>query len=75
VRELTRTRVLASLAATLLVALPGQGPARAQTGAVPAAPAGPGGAPVQTVPGMLPVPDPANLYSEAGAGKLAPASL
>ena len=73
-RELTRTRVLASLAATLLVALPGQGPARAQTGAVPAAPAGPGGAPVQTVPGMLPVPDPANLYSEAGAGKLAPAT-
>jgi YVTN family beta-propeller protein len=27
---------------------------------------------VDTVPGMPPVPDPANLYSEAGAGKLSP---
>jgi YVTN family beta-propeller protein len=29
--------------------------------------------PVQTVPGMPPVVDPANLYSETGAGKLSPA--
>ncbi len=28
---------------------------------------------VQTVPGMPPVPDPANVYSETAAGKLAPA--
>jgi YVTN family beta-propeller protein len=28
---------------------------------------------VQTVPGMPPVPNPANLYSETGAGKLSPA--
>ena len=28
---------------------------------------------IETVPGMPPVPDPANLYSEAGAGKLSPA--
>ncbi|HXF46856.1 MAG TPA: YncE family protein [Burkholderiaceae bacterium] len=27
---------------------------------------------IQTVPGMPPVPDPANLYSETGAGKLSP---
>ena len=31
------------------------------------------GAAVETVPGMPPVPDPGNLYSEAGAGKLSPA--
>jgi len=41
------------------------------------APAGaptPGAAPaIATVPGMPPVPDPANLYSEATAGKLSPA--
>jgi YVTN family beta-propeller protein len=28
---------------------------------------------IETVPGMPPVPDPANLYSEAGTGKLSPA--
>ena len=32
-----------------------------------------GGRAIETVPGMPPVPDPANLYSEAGAGKLSPA--
>ena len=31
------------------------------------------GAPVQTVPGMPPVPDPNNLYSETAAGELNPA--
>ena len=30
---------------------------------------------IETVPGMPPVPDPANLYSETGAGKLSPAEL
>jgi YVTN family beta-propeller protein len=29
--------------------------------------------PIETVPGMPPVPDPGNLYSETAAGKLAPA--
>ena len=33
----------------------------------------PSGRAIETVPGMPPVPDPANLYSEAGAGKLSPA--
>ncbi len=32
-----------------------------------------GARPVETVPGMPPVPDPANLYSETRAGKLSPA--
>jgi YVTN family beta-propeller protein len=31
------------------------------------------GDPVQTVPGMPPVPDPSNLYSETSAGELSPA--
>src|SRR5258706_11127389 len=31
-------------------------------------------APIQTVPGMPPVVDAANLYSEAGPGKLSPAT-
>ena len=30
--------------------------------------------PIETVPGMPPVPDPGNLYSEIAAGKLAPAT-
>ena len=30
--------------------------------------------PIETVPGMPPVPDPGNLYSETAAGKLAPAT-
>jgi YVTN family beta-propeller protein len=38
-----------------------------------AAAAQPSGRAIETVPGMPPVPDPANLYSEAGAGKLSPA--
>jgi YVTN family beta-propeller protein len=38
-----------------------------------AATAQPAGRAIETVPGMPPVPDPANLYSEAGAGKLSPA--
>jgi YVTN family beta-propeller protein len=33
----------------------------------------PGRAPVDTLPGMPPVVDPSNLYSEAGPGKLSPA--
>ena len=40
---------------------------------VGAAAAQPAGRAIETVPGMPPVPDPANLYSEAGAGKLSPA--
>jgi YVTN family beta-propeller protein len=31
--------------------------------------------PVQTVPGMPPVVDPSNLYSEAGAGKIGPVAI
>jgi len=38
-----------------------------------AAAAQPSGRAIETVPGMPPVPDPANLYGEAGAGKLSPA--
>jgi YVTN family beta-propeller protein len=34
----------------------------------------PAGRAIETVPGMPPVPDPANLYSETGAGKLSPAA-
>ena len=37
----------------------------------PAAPPGP--APIVTVPGMPPVPDPTNLYSETVAGRMSPA--
>ena len=37
----------------------------------PAAPPGP--APIVTVPGMAPVPDPTNLYSETVAGRMSPA--
>jgi YVTN family beta-propeller protein len=40
---------------------------------VGAAAAQPAGRAIDTVPGMPPVPDPANLYSETGAGKLSPA--
>lgn len=57
-RLLATTLGLAAAAATL----------QAQTAATPAAaPA------VQTVPGMAPVPDPNNLYSETAAGKMSPA--
>lgn len=38
-----------------------------------AAAAQPGARPVETVPGMPPVPDPSNLYSETRADKLSPA--
>jgi YVTN family beta-propeller protein len=37
------------------------------------APAAPSAGTLQTIPGMPPVPDPANLYSETGAGRLSPA--
>ena len=40
---------------------------------VAAVAAQPAGRAIETVPGMPPVPDPANLYSEAGAGKLSSA--
>jgi YVTN family beta-propeller protein len=40
---------------------------------VPAQSTGPATRTIQTVPGMPPVPDPANVYSETAAGKLAPA--
>jgi YVTN family beta-propeller protein len=40
---------------------------------VGAAAAQPAARAIETVPGMPPVPDPANLYSAAGAGKLSPA--
>ena len=39
-----------------------------------AAAAQPAGRAIETVPGMPPVVDPANLYSEAGAGKVSPAA-
>jgi len=57
-RLLVTTLSLAAAAAAL----------QAQTASAPAAaPA------VQTVPGMAPVPDPSNLYSETAAGKMSPA--
>ena len=46
-------------------------PASAQTPS--AAPPAAAPAPVQTIPGMPPVPDPKNLYSETVAGRLSPA--
>ena len=53
------SRITTLLGAALLAAL--------------AAPAAHAGAAVATVPGMAPVPDPANLYSETAAGKFSPA--
>jgi YVTN family beta-propeller protein len=55
------------LAAALLAALASAAPVVSQTGSPPPA------ASVVTVPGMPPVPDPKNLYSETAADKLLPA--
>ncbi len=65
---------VAPIAATLsaVAALGSSGDAFAQP-AIPAAASARASA-VQTVPGMAPVVDPANLYSEAAAGKYAPAT-
>ena len=63
----------ATLAAALLAILAGaqaQAPASAPV-ATPAS--GGAAAAVRTVPGMPPVPDPRNLYSEVAAGKMSPA--
>jgi len=65
-----RLAVSAGLAATML-ALPVA--AQPAPGASPAAPTAPVAPAVATVPGMPGVANPANLYSEATAGKLAPA--
>ncbi|MFO1061288.1 MAG: YncE family protein [Dongiaceae bacterium] len=43
--------------------------------AAPLAGAARAAGPVQTVPGMPPVVDPANLYGEAGAGKIGPVAI
>jgi len=49
-------------------------PAASGAAARPAPPAPPPGpAPIVTVPGMMPVPDPTNLYSETVAGRMSPA--
>jgi YVTN family beta-propeller protein len=64
-RPLSRHLPVVALAGLALSA-PWWVPAAAQ----PAAPAKPS---VVTVPGMAPVPDPANLYSETTAGKMSPA--
>ena len=59
--------------ALALVVAPRSGWVQVQSGAGASAPAT--GAPtVVTIPGMLPVVDPTNLYSEAGANKLSPAA-
>jgi DNA-binding beta-propeller fold protein YncE len=61
----------AALAAAALLLAPRPSPAQgpASAAAAPAAPATPA---VATLPGMPPVVDPANLYSETAAGKLSP---
>jgi len=70
-RGATRLR----LALSVLLAV-GAGAALAQTGGGPApapAPAPAGRPAITTIPGMPPVPDPANLYSETAAGRMSPA--
>ena len=48
--------------------------AQAQTGGTASAPAASAvAAPIATVPGMAPVPERANLYSETGSGRMSPA--
>jgi YVTN family beta-propeller protein len=64
-QALRRRAAVALVAATALAA-----PWLARVAAQPAAPTRPA---VVTVPGMPPVADPANLYSETTAGKIAPA--
>jgi YVTN family beta-propeller protein len=69
-----RRAVARTVAAALLVAVVGGGPVgeRALGGAARAQ--SPSSPPVPTVPGMPPVVDPTNLYSETSAGKLNPAT-
>src|SRR5262245_13625374 len=75
-RSRTRRRGWASAAILLgllltvwwLVARPSDRRVSAQTPGAPPAPAA-----IETVPGMPPVPDPRNLYSETAAGRLSPA--
>ncbi len=64
--------LLAWAGAALVVAAGVAGVARGVSAAAPAAPAA-SAAPVATVPGMPPVADPRNLYSETGAGRLSAA--
>jgi YVTN family beta-propeller protein len=63
------SRFLPSLRAGLLAltALAGHAAAQTTPAQIPA--------PVQTIPGMPPVTDPSNIYSEASAGKLSPAVI
>ncbi|HRY90125.1 MAG TPA: hypothetical protein P5305_19760, partial [Rubrivivax sp.] len=51
-----------------LLALFGAAPAAAQPAAQPAA----APAKIEVAPGVMPVPDPKNLYSETASGKLSP---
>ncbi len=64
----TRPYLLSALGVAFALALPGL--AQVATGQAPGAPPAPA---VATVPGMPPVIDPANLYSEAAAGKVSAA--
>jgi YVTN family beta-propeller protein len=68
----SRLRPLSTIAAALLLAaslqpVAAQAPAGSPAAATPAQPG------IATVPGMPPVPDRNNLYSEIGAGRFAPA--
>jgi YVTN family beta-propeller protein len=64
-----------------LVGCEGSGPGSASKTETPAAPepqaksAAPAAPPVETIPGMPPVPDPSNLYSETRDGAFSPATL
>jgi YVTN family beta-propeller protein len=60
---MTKTRILA----TALVLIAAAAALQAQTASAPAA-----AATVHTPPGVMPVPDPKNLYSETAAGKMSP---
>lgn len=66
-----KNRFLTGAAVAALLGVCGLSPARAQTAPAPA-PVPATGAVQKTIPGMPPVIDPANIYSEAGAGKIAP---
>lgn len=73
--NMIKNRFLAGAAATVLLGVLATPPAHAQTdtAAATASPAPQGaGAAIQTIPGMPPVVDPTNIYSEARAGNLNP---
>jgi len=65
--------VLATMPAALAAALAFAVSAQTPPAKAPAAPATAPVPAIATVPGMPPVPNPKNLYSETGAGKVAPA--